>query len=743
MPVAYMPIAYMPVACMPVAYMNVAVIRAGVRAATWGGVPPGCAHQNCPRPLGCAILESWMGAVSTKVSRLGPYVLGKRLGTGGMAEVYEAHREGPHGFSKRFAIKRILPQLSADARFVAMFCDEARICAALTHPNIVQVVDFGESAGDLFMAMEYVEGISVAKLLRYVAGHRQKVPLPLALFIVHEVLRGLSFAHEACDPEGRPLGIIHRDVSPGNVLVSSSGEVKLTDFGIVRSAFVDRRTYPGELKGKMGYMSPEQVIGKDVDPRSDLFTLGIVLAELLVMRPMFPGKSEVEVLTKIYQTDLSVLDCRSDHLPPSVLKLVRKALARVPGERFQSARDFDEALLRVAVQEGIPLRAGDLAVWVTGLGVLRTRSSTRASGTLAKVEPGRDTVPTSKGGSREAGKASLTRQKVPGPQSVSPPAKRIPFPACQERRFKLRDNQGGQSRSVSTVQLLQLLATGQVSPVELVTERRKETKPLREVEGLGAIVARPAYAFGEIPAAPPSLDTPIERDKLPAVLYRLSLDGRTGMLAVASETGHRRIFYQRGVPAFASSTNPEELLGHKLVRMGALTKDDLYQALELSCLQERHLGEVLLKYGVLRPSMLLRALIEQLEERFGALGSLSSGRLTFHNGIAPGEELPRTPQEGLAFVTRLVRDGYGLGELGKMFRPFNNAVVRRDSDSPLDLTRLGVTRAERCAIELAPALHNLTSAMQELKTDRIATPVESLRGIFIGLSVGAIQMDGW
>ena len=230
---------------------------------------------------------------------LGPYELGERLGLGGMAEVFVAYRAGPHGFAKKVALKRILPELAQDPRFVAMFCDEARISAPLCHPNIVQVIDFGESEGELFMAMEFVEGVSLAKLLRYVSGRRERFPIGAALFVAHEVLAGLAFAHNACDENGNPLSIVHRDVSPGNVLIGRAGDVKLADFGIVRSSFVDRRTYPGELKGKVGYMSPEQVMGIEVDPRSDLFTVGIILSEMLIARPLFSGQNEFDILTKI------------------------------------------------------------------------------------------------------------------------------------------------------------------------------------------------------------------------------------------------------------------------------------------------------------------------------------------------------------------------------------------------------------------------------------------------------------
>jgi serine/threonine protein kinase len=319
---------------------------------------------------------------------LGPYELGERLGLGGMAEVFVAYRAGPHGFAKKVALKRILPELAQDPRFVAMFCDEARISAPLCHPNIVQVIDFGESQGELFMAMEFVEGVSLAKLLRYVSGRRERFPLGAALFIAHEVLNGLAFAHQACDENGNPLHIVHRDVSPGNVLIGRAGDVKLADFGIVRSAYVDRRTYPGELKGKVGYMSPEQVMGIEVDPRSDLFTVGIILSEMLIARPLFSGQNEFDILTKIYEADLSALDKYGADLSLEVRDLMRRALAKAPADRFESARQFADAIRRLAQASQISLDDSELVPWLSALGVLPSRSGTHEVTRLpAQVEP--------------------------------------------------------------------------------------------------------------------------------------------------------------------------------------------------------------------------------------------------------------------------------------------------------------------------------------------------------------------
>src|SRR5580658_10408740 len=231
--------------------------------------------------------------------RLGPYELLQRIATGGMAEVYLARRGGPHGFQKIVAVKRILPQLARDPDFTAMFVDEARVCARLGHPNIVQVFDFGEHAGDLYMAMEYVDGTTGARLIRAAAAADEELPLDVSLHIALSILRGLEYAHAARDEEGLPLALVHRDVSPGNVLIDRSGAVKLTDFGIARATEVEPRTEAGQLKGKLGYMSPEQVVGRDLDSRSDIFTVGIVLAEMLILRPLFSGGKELDVLLRI------------------------------------------------------------------------------------------------------------------------------------------------------------------------------------------------------------------------------------------------------------------------------------------------------------------------------------------------------------------------------------------------------------------------------------------------------------
>ncbi|MDQ3032848.1 MAG: serine/threonine protein kinase, partial [Myxococcota bacterium] len=271
-----------------------------------------------------------------KTRTLGPYRIERRLATGGMAEVFVAQRLGPHGFQKRVAIKCILPQHARDSDFVSMFIDEARLAAQLEHPGIVQVFDFGEAEGSLFLAMEFVDGTNVNRLLRSVAVHRESVPIASALHIGAEAARALAYAHHACDDDGKPLSIVHRDVSPANLLLTKRGHVKLSDFGIARCAQSDHRTDDGHVRGKLGYMSPEQVSGYAIDGRSDVFTLGTVIAEMLIGEPLFGTGTDLDVLLRIRNADLTVLDRKGRAVPQDVRAVLAAALAKHPEERLEA-----------------------------------------------------------------------------------------------------------------------------------------------------------------------------------------------------------------------------------------------------------------------------------------------------------------------------------------------------------------------------------------------------------------------
>jgi serine/threonine protein kinase len=293
----------------------------------------------------------------------GRYLLTERIATGGMAEIFNAKVFGAMGFEKNLVIKRILPQFGEDTEFLRMFITEAKLVCHLEHPNIVQVHELGEIEGQYYIAMEYVNGIDARHLWRTLAKRKQRLPGLLGLFIVSEFLKGLDYAHRAAGPEGQLLGVVHRDVSPSNILLSYRGDVKIGDFGI---ALVQQesKTQAGVLKGKFGYMSPEQVAGMKVDHRSDIFAAGIVLAELLLGRRLFLGQSDFETLDKVLNVRLDVLDEHEGALPPEVVRVVRQALQRETDERFQSAQEFGEAIVEFLYERRARISNETLAAFI-------------------------------------------------------------------------------------------------------------------------------------------------------------------------------------------------------------------------------------------------------------------------------------------------------------------------------------------------------------------------------------------
>jgi len=300
-------------------------------------------------------------------SAFGRYTLVERLAVGGMAEVFRAKIVSSHGFEKALVIKRILPQLAVDRTFVSMFIDEAKLTAQLVHPKVVQVLDFGEVEGQYFIALELVDGYDALALLRQCAGRRVRMPLPIGVHAAMEVLDALDYAHNALDMEGRPMYLVHRDISPSNIFVSKRGDVKLGDFGIAHAEQRESKTQAGTLKGKYGYMSPEQVLGSSLDRRSDLFAVGIVLAEMFMGRRLFTARNDLDVLLMVRDAQTGRLDKYADDVPPELLTLVRKALKKDPAQRFQDATAFREALSEFAFSQGWRISATDVRTYLDDL----------------------------------------------------------------------------------------------------------------------------------------------------------------------------------------------------------------------------------------------------------------------------------------------------------------------------------------------------------------------------------------
>ncbi len=285
-----------------------------------------------------------MAANSDTHRQFGKYNLLAHLATGGMADILLASHAGIGGFEKLLVIKRILPHLAREQHFIEMFFDEARIAAMLNHPNVVQIFDLGCVDNQYFIAMEYLPGESLAMVIKTARTRNEPLPPHLAAGIILQAAEGLHHAHTAVSPDGRPLCIVHRDVSPQNLFVLYDGGVKVVDFGIAKAAMRSTTTRTGTLKGKYSYMSPEQINGMALDARSDVFSLGVVLWECLTMRKLFRQEGELKLLQSITNEDAPSPATVNPAVPEPLCRITAKALARDRDQRYASAQDLRLAL---------------------------------------------------------------------------------------------------------------------------------------------------------------------------------------------------------------------------------------------------------------------------------------------------------------------------------------------------------------------------------------------------------------
>jgi serine/threonine protein kinase len=296
--------------------------------------------------------------------RLGKYQLVRQLAIGGMAEVYLAKAKGIRGFTKRVVLKRILPQYATNEDFIKMFLDEARLAATLDHPNIVHVYDIGSQVGNYYFTMEYVRGEDVRNILKTEHRRGRAVPMGCALSIARGMCAGLHYAHEATDADGSPLGIVHRDVSLSNILVSYDGSVKIVDFGVAKCVAKEAQTVAGTLKGKIAYMSPEQCRGERLDRRSDVFAMGIILYELTTGKRLFTGENEFAILQKIATQDVEPPSTKHADYPEQLERIVLKALRRDRDERYATARDMQRDLEAFAREGRIAMSSIELSEYM-------------------------------------------------------------------------------------------------------------------------------------------------------------------------------------------------------------------------------------------------------------------------------------------------------------------------------------------------------------------------------------------
>ena len=268
---------------------------------------------------------------------IGHYEIVERIGVGGMAEAFRAKARGPGGYERQLIVKCILPELAGDPEFVRLFVAEAKILGMLNHPNIVQVYDFGEHDSRHFLALEYLDGPSVDQIGRLLRRTGTPMPIGVAAYIAREMCLGLGAAHGLRGPHDEPLNVVHRDVTPSNVMTTTAGEVKLVDFGIARMGLPSAATRAGTIRGKPAYLSPEQILSAPVDGRADIFTTGVVLHEMLTCAPLFQADNDLATIYRVTQLPIARPSTQREEVPTFLDKIVMRALQRAPEARYQSA----------------------------------------------------------------------------------------------------------------------------------------------------------------------------------------------------------------------------------------------------------------------------------------------------------------------------------------------------------------------------------------------------------------------
>ena len=403
------------------------------------------------------------------MAKHGRYKIVRKVADGGMAEIFLATQMGREGFQKPVILKRIHSTIYADPQFRNMFLDEAHISMGLSHSNIVQILDLGVGNGRYFLVMEVVDGWDLGRVLARAAQASTPLPRELGLYVTAEICRALAYAHGKTDlVSGRPLGIVHRDVSPQNILLSEQGEVKLTDFGIAKAMGKREQTGTGVVKGKVAFMSPEQALGKAIDARSDLFAVGTVLYQLMVGVRPFEAPTDLEILLRVQKADFRPAHAVAPDLPPQVSAIIARSMQLDPDLRYQSADEMLTDIEQVMRTVFRPVGQTELKRWLSALGA-RDGQVPMAKGTSAQTPPhGRTT-----GSTGEMEGKDVVLEEVDGEEATSLASidddgemrQRMTRPRGAELTLPVpQDDEAGQSGRMSPLEFPLPLSDGDERP---------------------------------------------------------------------------------------------------------------------------------------------------------------------------------------------------------------------------------------------------------------------------------------
>lgn len=545
------------------------------------------------------------------------YLLERRLAVGGMSEVFLARPRASSIAAKRVVIKRLLPEMVEDDAIRSAFEVEAKLHAGVRHKNVVSFIDYGTYAGEPYIVMERVEGVDLSRIMRRSTAEGRGLPIGMSVYVAREVCAALGCVHGGAPDSPDAPRIVHRDVTPTNILVSARGEVKLADFGIAR--FLGREPSLA-LKGKYAYLAPEQVSGDDFDHRADLFAVGVVLSEMLIGGPLFPGAGQLAVLLAIRDARIDRLRAIKDDLPAGLYEVLERCLARDPSDRFPTAFELSLALAPFELPSRGAARA-ELTGWVAYAAdsasaakqlegaVLETRALSAEPKRVAPQQEGPLSAPPS-------GRATLPEEPV----------------GCRLRPV------GGPARDIGLPKVIEMLVTGQLGGQDEV-DLGDGFHPIAKCAMLARYLAPTTVTTKRLegPGVPDFVGE-VSTQGLVEALAWIARRSETGVLFAdqrSPEKPRTELYFSGGKLVLASSSEPSTLLGEHLVSQGIIDRPELDLAVLVMHRYNGHLGDTLIALGLAEPLEVFQSIKSQGRGRVTALFQWPSGQLSFYRGVEP------------------------------------------------------------------------------------------------------------
>lgn len=554
------------------------------------------------------------------------YVLERRLAVGGMSEVFLARRrDDPAKNPQKFVLKRVLPDLVEDDAIRQTFELEAKLHRSVQHPNVVEFCEYGTYAGEPFLVMEHVSGVDLSRVMARSRTEDKPLNVSMCVHIARRLCAALSAVHALCDERGKAMGVVHRDITPSNVLLSRKGEVKLGDFGIARvTRSADTRSSLA-LRGKYAYLSPEQVAGDPFDHRADLFSLAVVLAEMLMGNPLFQGTGQLSTLLAIKDARVDALYTARWRIPDPLFDVLCRALSKAPEDRYQDAAQLSEAL---APLDPTPRDAqNELAGWVS-----YAADAASAARKLRGVVL--DTLAAT-GGTAVMTTGPVSERDTPAHHDVlGPGSNRHPPPSTEEKIVCRLRARGKPSRTLHLAKLIEMLATGQVRASDEVDFG----DGFHEVEKVGML----SRYLPPTTQTTRRLDGPGVPDffskSITETLAWVVSHGEMGVVfadPAASEDARTELYFDRGKLILTVSNEPAMLLGERLVAKGLLERSELEMAVLVMHRYNGLLGDTLIGLGLVDSMDVFQALRSQGRERVSVLFKRPELTLSFYRGIDP------------------------------------------------------------------------------------------------------------